>query len=776
MKKTPKIIWLFLLIIGVSGCKDELKEMHPAPQKPVVGIQFKGNMPADGKQTRAYIDGKGGFFWNSLDTIYVIDSYYNSFGAMFTANFGTSPESEGKKTAVFQYNLAEADPSDMTIYLMDHLLNKANDYYAFYPQPHSRGDDPKLGGYYEYHFPSTQTQEGTTSRHLSQYMLMTSGKVDIVRNEGSGLIQEDGYVKLPDFTLTHRTSLMRFRILNRQPNPVQVKRVSVSARRKDGNTSYFLPSCAYYVANDSVDLHTSGAYSTLSVQVKNNGTAYCTVPAQGEFTLNATLLPNSTEDVEFMFTVETTDAQYKTLAFSGNQIRNGKFEVGMYYTFELLLDHSLTVQSWEEDRLDAIQFGQEAFSVSANDLTIPLEGGHATLRIDATHPAGWTLAECPEWLETDITSAPQGTTNVLLTAEAATAERSGTICFIAGNLRKWITIRQTAVKEEKDDAINVTAEEMNAQENQRILQDDEPASIYCDKSVRSFNTAQPLQANVEDGQLHLRFYSPRKLEQVEIWAKIPGLSEEEFLLARFEEVAPFIDYYKELPFLTKDCTFRTASGKSVTVRQNPYFPDDMLSLRAVSYCEYWRRLQQIKHGWDISFSLFGGDPTKPDGGHTTNWMGIRPVHCREAVAVFLNLCYITDMKEHEELIRANENLLYGNGGTGDKVTAVLVLSQMKQERSIAIGLVWPGYAFGLGGPGVFGLYQKGWLEHYNSLSDCIIMFHELGHVLGYNHSSSFTNGPWAHELMSKFYLENLHRLPIDSPDYLNSKNNPNLYK
>ena len=158
MKKAPKIIWLFLLIIGVSGCKDELKEMHPAPQKPVVGIQFKGNMPADGKQTRAYIDGKGGFFWNSLDTIYVIDSYYNSFGAMFTANFGTSPESEGKKTAVFQYNLAEADPSDMTIYLMDHLLNKANDYYAFYPQPHSRGDDPKLGGYYEYHFPSTQTQ------------------------------------------------------------------------------------------------------------------------------------------------------------------------------------------------------------------------------------------------------------------------------------------------------------------------------------------------------------------------------------------------------------------------------------------------------------------------------------------------------------------------------------------------------------------------------------------------------------------------------------------
>ena len=354
MKKTGKIVWLFLLIAGASGCKDELKKMQPEPQKQIAGIQFAGNMPANDTQTRAYIDTKGGFFWNAKDTVYVIDSYYNSFGAMFTATFGTSQESEGTKTAVFQYNLAGADPSDMGIYLIDHLLNRADDYYAFYPRPHSRGDDPKLGGYYEYHFPSTQTQEGATSRHLSQYMLMTSGKVDIERGGGNELTQENGYVKLPDFTLIHRTSLMRFRVLNRQSNPVQVKRVSVSARRKDGSTSYFLPSCAYYVANDSINLHTSGAYGTLSVQVKDE---YYTVPAQGEFTLNATLLPNSTEDVEFTFIVETTDAQYKTLAFSGNQIRNGRFEVGMYYTFELLLDHSLTVQSWEEDQLDAIQFG-----------------------------------------------------------------------------------------------------------------------------------------------------------------------------------------------------------------------------------------------------------------------------------------------------------------------------------------------------------------------------------------------------------------------------------
>ena len=55
------------------------------------------------------------------------------------------------------------------------------------------------------------------------------------------------------------------------------------------------------------------------------------------------------------------------------------------------------------------------------------------------------------------------------------------------------------------------------------------------------------------------------------------------------------------------------------------------------------------------------------------------------------------------------------------------------------------------------------------------MFHELGHVMGYNHSSAFTYGPWAQQLMNNFYVNNLHKFPIDSPSYLNSRDNPTLY-
>ena len=158
-------------------------------------------------------------------------------------------------------------------------------------------------------------------------------------------------------------------------------------------------------------------------------------------------------------------------------------------------------------------------------------------------------------------------------------------------------------------------------------------------------------------------------------------------------------------------------------------------------------------------------------------MGIRPVHCREAVAFFLNFTYMIDMPEHEEILRANEDRLYGNGGVTDKVTADVVLQQMRQERTLNVGLVYPGNGIiGLGGGSAFGVYQSGWLNHYTNTYACEIMFHELGHVMGYNHSSAFTYGPWAQELMNHFYVTHLNEMPINSPHYLNSSKNPTLYQ
>lgn len=311
----------------------------------------------------------------------------------------------------------------------------------------------------------------------------------------------------------------------------------------------------------------------------------------------------------------------------------------------------------------------------------------------------------------------------------------------------------------------------------RILQDDESHEIYADKIQRYFNTSEPLQIELtDDGRLHIRFYSPKDLSGVMVKALLPELCSEYIDLAYFDRIPAFADFYEAVPFLEKDVVCRTESGRLAGIGQCT--PDALAGavFKVESDDPYWTKLKNIIHGWNIRFDLYGGDPTKEDGGPKGNWMGIRPVHCREAVALFLNFTYMIDMPEHERILYENQDRLYGNGGVNDKVSPETVLAQMRQNRTINVGLVYTGNrVYGLGGGMVFGAYQAGWLNHYTSTYACEVMFHELGHVMGYTHDSAFTYGPWAQELMNNFYVSHLSELPVDSASYLNSRQNPNLY-
>lgn len=323
----------------------------------------------------------------------------------------------------------------------------------------------------------------------------------------------------------------------------------------------------------------------------------------------------------------------------------------------------------------------------------------------------------------------------------------------------------------------ITEQALKTADLSYILQDDEPHSIYTNSSLRSFNTSAPLQVSItEEGQLHVRFYSPRDLSDVLIQALIPSVSSEYIDLAYFDRIPAFADFYGELRSVQHKTFFRSESGRIVETGPIPLPDLATATFRITSNDPFWSKLEAIEHGWNISFSLYGGNPELPDGGPVGNWMGIRPVHCREAVALFLNFTYMIDMPEHEEILRANVDRLYGNGGPTDKVSVETVLQQMRQRRTLQVGLVYPGNGvIGLGGGNVFGAYQQAWFQHYFNTYSCEILFHELGHVMGYNHSSSFTYGPWAQELMNRFYVEHITEMPIDSPSYLKSEQNPNKY-
>lgn len=307
-----------------------------------------------------------------------------------------------------------------------------------------------------------------------------------------------------------------------------------------------------------------------------------------------------------------------------------------------------------------------------------------------------------------------------------------------------------------------------------ILQDDEPKEVYANPQQRKFVTTKPLQTNITDnGELHLRFYSPRPLKETAINIHIPSVHEP-VMLAYLDSLPAFADVWLEIPATKRSMTFPTLSGKHITL---PQLTADELKTGIItieSTDEFWARLEKINIPWTISFNLFGANPDKPNGGPSGAWIGIRPLHCREAVAFMLNVTYMFGLEGPVQLMRNSNDILYGNDGeTPESIDRVV--KKMRTPYSLQVGLVDHNQYLGLGNPSVWGVVQNCYLRHYDNAYAVHTNFHELGHVMGYGHQSSFTFGPWAEKLMNNFYVDHISEFPIDKYEYLNSRNNPNRY-
>lgn len=156
---------------------------------------------------------------------------------------------------------------------------------------------------------------------------------------------------------------------------------------------------------------------------------------------------------------------------------------------------------------------------------------------------------------------------------------------------------------------------------------------------------------------------------------------------------------------------------------------------------------------------------------------IRPVHCREAVALFLNIAFAFSSEDFAREMCSHPEWFYD--GNQQSVPPETAIAQMRQTRRINAGLVNSGYAQGLGGGRIWGVTEAIYRCHYtNKGGDLYVIFHEFGHVMGYmGHNSGFDSpgNNWAGAGMPYYYQHNLSRFPVDSPDYLNTESNPNLY-
>ena len=316
----------------------------------------------------------------------------------------------------------------------------------------------------------------------------------------------------------------------------------------------------------------------------------------------------------------------------------------------------------------------------------------------------------------------------------------------------------------------------HSEDRPKILQDSESKSVYYDATQRSFYVNKPLEiAITDDNQLHTRFYSPIPVQNISIWAKFPDFKEE-VLIAFLDSIPAFSDAKFDLK-IDEKVLFKTRDNKYIHISHSKI--DNILDAQLLieSNDIYLEKISTIRCDWWNKFESFGGDPDAPNGSPAGNWMGIRPVHIREGIAILTNLAYMFSSPEFEEYLATFQGVLYGNGGAGDILDVTGITQRFLNHSGYNLGLVYEGHGvLGMGGGRTFGVAQYVFYGHYLGRYPCNTIFHELSHTVGFSHNSNMTYGAWAGQIADTYYVNNVSTFPVNSPIHLNSKDNPTLYK
>lgn len=316
--------------------------------------------------------------------------------------------------------------------------------------------------------------------------------------------------------------------------------------------------------------------------------------------------------------------------------------------------------------------------------------------------------------------------------------------------------------------IRLTTSDYNNFNTYYLLNDDEPADVFFNPDERSFYVDQPLQITLDDDLFfQFRFYSPRPLSNVTVWAKIEGGGfDEQFKLFVFEKIEPFQQFRMQLPFATQDIKAVTRSGKAIQIMANPYLTAADISLEVECDAPYYKTLQSIKSHCRIRFQNFCLVSTATYGNYP-----LRVYQAREATAIALNMFAMFSLPEFESALNAWGPLYSDNNKTLVDKTALI--KRALGHGELKFGNVSTG-VLGLGGGGIFCLCAELFWWHYaDDKSYTETIFHEYAHCIGYSHDGNMTYGGstgWT-ALCDKMYVELslAKKLPVYSRRFMNTR-------
>lgn len=313
----------------------------------------------------------------------------------------------------------------------------------------------------------------------------------------------------------------------------------------------------------------------------------------------------------------------------------------------------------------------------------------------------------------------------------------------------------------------------------QMLRDNEPRSVFYDSSLRSFYIDKPLQVWVnQQKELQLRFYSAIAIKNTKILVRFKKYSTEFFELAHYDEILPYHESRLPIPIVSKARVFRSKDGRNVLIPAHPNLSEADCELKIVSDDPYMKKIAAITYHWRITYNPFSA--TEPP---TTNWRHMTPALCREGVVLMTNMAFMFLHDDfHQEMERKKDDGTYFydlKDNNSVPIPHAEIMRRISVQSGFNMGTV--GSVNGLGGGATYGLTAVRYYDHYWDAGTAAgfhktTAYHELGHCIGWGHSSTMTYGNQWTVLCSRvmYDMGKAGKLPVNSKWVLNTSGSTDI--